>query len=250
VEELRGKTALVTGAAKRLGRAVAEALAREGVDVVVHYKSSEAEAFELCRRLQAQGRRAWAVSGDLADPQVPEDLFSRAWSLSGGLQYVVNCAASFPSHDIWEAQPEDFHHQLQLNALAPFLLGRALARRAERGCVVNFLDSSVVYPSRYRVPYHLSKQALLDLTRTMALAFAPKIRVNAVAPGPVLRPPGKGAEFLEARARDLPLGRVGRPEDVVKAVLFLLESDFVTGQVIFVDGGDHIGRGLTRGGAE
>ena len=237
---LEGKVALVTGAAKRLGRAVAEALATQGADVVIHYGSSGQEAAELAEQLKSAGGKAWAIGADLAQSEQVEQLVPRALEQAGRLDVLVNNASLFPSDSVREAKVETAIENLRVNAWAPFALTRAFALHARRGAVVNLLDTRVIGFDRKHVSYILSKHALLLLTRMTALEFAPDVRVNGVAPGLILPPPGRDESYLDRLASTVPLRRRGSAADVTDAVLYLLRSEFVTGQVIFVDGGRHL----------
>lgn len=244
---LVGQTALVTGGAKRLGRAIALALARAGADVVVHCRSSVAEAQALAGELRALGRQAWVAQADLSDAAQAEALFESACRSAGGsLDILVNSASIFDQGRLDDLNPADLDRNIHINALGPFVLGRALARSRRGGCIVNLLDSRIMDYDAEHAAYHLSKRLLATLTRMMALEFAPRVRVNAVAPGLILPPPGEDEGYLERLKRTNPLERYGEPEDVADAVLFLARSAFVTGQTIFVDGGRHM-RGAVYG---
>jgi len=247
MENLTGKTALVTGGARRIGRAVARALARKGVNVVVHYLTSGKEAREVAASLERTGVAAWTVQADLGEPDQVRSLFEQSERVSGGINYVVNCASVFPRHTLWEVEAQDIASVTQVNAISPFLLGRMLAATGREGAIVNFLDSTIVRPDFDHIAYHLSKRTFFTLTLLMASEFAPKVRVNAVAPGPVLPPGGKDAEYLREKAAEIPLPRPGRTEDVAEGTVFLLRNDFITGQILFIDGGGHL-KGCIYGG--
>jgi len=237
---VRGGTALVTGAAKRIGRAIALCLAKEGVRVVAHYASSKAEAAGLVDELRAEGVEAWMVGADLADPAQAEDLMEKAEAAAGSVDIIVNNAAVFPAGTLDELEAEELFRNIRINALAPFQIGRELFRRGHAGAIVNLLDARINDYDSKHVAYHLSKRMLFSLTRMMAREFAPTVRVNAVAPGLILPPPGEDDSYLRKMASTNPLGRWGSPQQIAEAVLFLLKNDFVTGQIIFVDGGRHM----------
>lgn len=237
---LRGKTALVTGAAKRIGRAVALALAEEGVNVVVHYRSAGEEAEALCRELSERGVQAWAVQADFEKPEECQTLIEQAQKAAGAIEMLVNNASVFPLTRLEEMTFDDLTSNLRVNAWAPFVLSRAFARQVGRGKIVNLLDSRITGYDWSHAAYILSKHMLAALTRMTALAFAPEITVNAVAPGLILPPRGKGREYLDRLKDTVPLKRHGSPEDVAQAVVFLLKSEYVTGQIIYVDGGRHL----------
>ena len=239
-EWLSGRTALVTGAAKRLGRATALALAEAGADVIVHYRSSSEAASDTAGRIGRAGRRAWALQADLADVAQVDSLMKRAVDAAGGVDVLVNNASVFLPSGVLDFSADDLFADVRINAMAPLLLCRAFAAQKRPGDIVNFLDCRIADYDRSHAAYHLSKRMLFSITRMLALELAPQIKVNAVAPGLVLPPAGEDESFLAARAHTNPLGRHGRVEDVTEAVLFLLRNRFVTGQVIYVDGGRHM----------
>jgi NAD(P)-dependent dehydrogenase (short-subunit alcohol dehydrogenase family) len=237
---LAGQTALITGAARRLGRAMALALADEGVNVVVHYNTSAAEAEQLCQQLAGRGVNACSVRADLAAADQHEPLIEKAQQAAGSLDILINNASIFPPGTLEDITFDDVAANLQVNAWAPFALSRAFARQAGRGKIVNLLDSKLTRYDWAHAAYYLSKHMLAVIARMTALEFAPDITVNAVAPGLILPPPGEDESYLERMGHMLPLKRHGSPSDVAEAALFLLRSDFITGQVIFVDGGAHL----------
>lgn len=237
---LEGKTALVTGAARRLGRAVSLALASSGANVVVHYSRSESAAEALAGELEALGVRADLVQADLAQPEQVEHLVAQAGKRAGRVDFVVNNASVFAPETLQTATLDALLANVKVNAWAPLVLTRAFAREFGRGKVVNLLDARVAGLDLAHAGYILSKHLLAVITRMAAVAFAPGLAVNAVAPGLILPPPGQDEAYLARLARRLPLERHGEPDDVARAVLFLLECDFVTGQVVFVDGGQHL----------
>ncbi len=238
--ELTGKKALVTGAARRLGRECALALAREGADVVVHFGSSRDEAEETVRLAKECGVEAYSVSADLADPDQLKPLIARALDLAGGLDILVNNASTFAEADFREFGLEDLHKSIAVNAWAPFALGREFAKLAGAGAIVNFLDTRVSGYDWKHPAYHAAKTLLELFTREMAVEFAPGVRVNAVAPGLILPPEGKDESYLEGLKGSTLLQKYGSAEDVAAAVVFLLKSDFITGHTVFVDGGRHL----------
>ncbi len=237
---LRGKNALVTGAARRIGRAISLALAREGANAAVHYSRSEPEAVELTAEIEALGVRATALRADLSDPEELASLVERAASALGTIEILVNNASIFPSDTLDTVDLASLERNLQINAWAPLVLTRALAAQSERGHVVNLLDSRVSGSDRTHAAYILSKHVLSAITRTAAIELAPGIAVNAVAPGLILPPAGKDEEYVDRLAQTIPLKRRGSSEDIAAAVVFLVTSEFVTGETIYVDGGRHL----------
>jgi len=237
---MAGKTALVTGAAKRLGRAIALDLGSEGVNVIVHYGRSAEAAADTAEEVRAAGVHTWTLQADLARREPASSLFGRAVELAGPIDILINNASIFRPDRVLDCPPEDIDLNLQIHAVAPLLLSRAMAAQGRRGHIINLLDSRVTDYDRDHAAYHLSKRMLLTLTRMLAIELAPRIAVNAVAPGLILPPPGQDDAYLDKMASGNPLNRHGGPSDIVRAVRYLLASDFVTGQVLFVDGGYHM----------
>jgi len=240
--ELRiaGSTALVTGAARRIGRAVAVALAGRGANVVVHHRTSVDDAARVVKEARVSGVRAWSLRADLSDPDEVKALVPRAIEKAGPIGILVNNASVWPHGPESDASPCEAVEQLQVNATTPLELTRAVAAQGIAASVVNMLDARVADGDTPQGAYHLSKRMLLDFTLQCAVELAPLVRVNAVAPGLVLPPEGEGGEYVERLKQTNLLGRAGTVEEVVAAVVFLLEAGFTTGQVIFVDGGRHV----------
>ena len=225
---LAGKSALVTGGSRRIGAAICRELAARGAGVVVHYRHAEAEAIALNRVLK---HGVFSVRGDLADPQEREWVFREAAEWMGRVDILVNNAAAFARDG--EVDPAELR---AVNVDAPLDLARRVAAQAGGGCVIHVLDSRIARPEAgpFRA-YAATKRELADSVARLAREWAPRTRVNGVAPGPVLAPEG-----VREAAGDLPLGRRPTPEDVANAVAFLAESESVTGQILFVDGGQHL----------
>lgn len=238
--KIAGKTALVTGAGKRIGRATALALADAGANVVVHYRCSAQAAAGVCRAVRQRGVQAWAFAENLSDEGAGERLFAQAADAAGPIDILVNNASVFDEDTLRDVTDEALKTSVQLHAVAPLALSRCMAAQGREGVIVNLLDARMVDYDRQHVSYHLSKRMLYALTRTMALEFAPLVRVNGIAPGLILPPEGKDKSYLEALASTNPLHTYGSLDAVTEALLFLLHSRFVTGQVIFVDGGRHL----------
>jgi NAD(P)-dependent dehydrogenase (short-subunit alcohol dehydrogenase family) len=234
---------LVTGAARRLGRAIALGFARAGWDVAVHYGTSSADASETLAAIRALGRRAVAVQADLADEARTAAMFDEARDRLGGIGCLVNSASRFAFD-----RPESFRYDALAalvgpNLAAPLLLSRrlhdSLAADA-RGVVINLLDQKLDNLNPDFFSYTLTKSALLAATRMMAMAFAPKLRVAAVSPGITLVSGDQSEEDFERAHRMTPLGRSSRPDDIVAAVLYLANAAAVTGVNLTVDGGQHL----------
>ena len=237
-DSLTGLTALVTGAALRLGRATALALAGAGVDVIVHYRSSVEEAGHLCDELKLLGVKAWAIEADFSRPGEAEALIGRSVKEAGRIDILINNAAVFPEGTLPEMTLDDLNRNITVNAWAPFVLSRSFARESSTGKIINMLDTRG-YDAAHAA-YSISKHLFALLTRLTAVEFAPGVSVNGVAPGLVLAPSGSGEGYLEGLSGELPLKRAGDESDVTAAILYLLRSTFVTGQIIYVDGGRHL----------
>ena len=248
--ELKGRIALVTGAAHRLGKAVATALAAEGCHLVVHFGRSARQAAQTVDELSAVGVEAVAMAADLSQEDEIEGLFSRVETQFGKLDILVNSAASFEQQAFDAVRAEDWDRVMAVNLRAPFLCTRQAARlmRASRreeelpALVVNMVDLSAVSPWPGYVQHGVSKAGLLQLTRIAARELAPGVRVNAILPGAVLPPPGMEAQSAQWQKMGelLPVGRTGEPSQVGRTAVFLAQNDFITGEVIFVDGGEHL----------
>ncbi len=233
--------AVVTGGAVRVGRAIAERLAAAGYDLVLHYHSSAEAARAVSRRLRDLGAAVEPVRADLTRPEQIGLPFEAADSAFGGLDLLVNSAAVFPRSNPLETTVGDWDQVFALNARAAYFCAQEAARRMEAGAIVNIVDTGADQAWPAYVPYVASKAALASVTRGLAAAFAPHIRVNAVAPGPVLLPEDASGEAeRDAVAELTALGRVGSPEDVADAVLYLARADYVTGEILRVDGGQHL----------
>ena len=237
---LAGQTALVTGAGRRLGRAVTLALARAGANVAIHYRASAAEAEATAAEANLLGARTWLFEADLSDPAAAAELVERAATETGGLDILVNNASMFGECAFSDSTAEAVQENVNVNALAPMYAARAFAAQQRPGAIVNMIDALAADYDRKHVPYHLAKRMLLTLTSIMAIEFAPLVRVNAVAPGLVLPPEGRNTEYLESLKHTNPLNRYGSEGGVADAVLYLLRAGFVTGQTLYVDGGRHL----------
>lgn len=237
---LAGKTALVTGAGKRIGRVIALALAQNGVHVAVHYNQSAQDALAVCEEIQRLGVRAWPIPGNLMDAKQTEQVFREAVAQAGSIDILVNNASIFERDTLWDATDESIAKNVRIHAAAPLILARALAKQERPGHIVNLLDTRVAAYDSQHASYDLSKSMLLTLTRMLALELAPNVAVNAVAPGTILPPAGQTEAYVAKLAHANPLNRIGSPGDIADAVLFLLHSRFITGQIIYVDGGMHM----------
>ena len=238
-ESLSGKTILITGAAKRVGKIFALACARAGADVVIHHGHSEEEAESLRSEIVELGRKAWVVEADLNDLSQAGDLI-RLVNQSTRLDGLVNSAAIFGSLSLETTSLDDWQKHLQINLTAPFLLSQAFARQAgEDSRIVNILDWRALRPGADHFPYTISKAALAAMTKSMAVALAPKVVVNGLALGAIL-PPADGQAKQEI-IKNVPAGRWAEEDEVAQALLFALTCPaYITGEIIHVDGGRHL----------
>ena len=240
--------ALVTGGAVRIGRAITVGLAKCGYDVVVNYHTSEKAARDLDAMLTEQGREVLLAHGDISTQEAVEKIGRSVRERFGRLDVLVNSASSFISTPLLEIDSEEWDYVLGVNLKGPHLTVREFAPLLEEssGCIVNIADYMGLQPMLHHAHHSVAKSALMHLTRIQAMAMAPEVRVNAVAPGLVLAPEGMGEAQLGTEIEATLVKRSGTPEDVVRAVLFLVQSPYVTGQTVVVDGGATVAGGLSH----
>lgn len=233
--------ALVTGGARRIGRAVSLALAGAGFDVAVHHRASAEAAEVVAADIRALGRRAVVLPADLSDEAQAQALVPQAAQVLGPLTVLVNNASVFEDDRVGGLSRDIWDRHLDINLRAPVVLAEVFAAQASDGAaIVNLLDQRVLKPDPRFFSYALSKSGLWWATRTLAQALAPRIRVNGVGPGPILRSSHQTEAEFAAEAAAIPLGRAGSPQAVAQAVLWLVDAKQVTGQMIAVDGGQHL----------
>ena len=225
------------------------ALAAAGVNVVIHYRGSAEMARATSELAAGQGVRTALVQGDLRNDGETRAIFSSACKLTGGVDILVNSASVFPESRLMEFGWEELEENLIIHTWAPLILSRLFAvqprfREATEpispegmGNIINLLDTRIVDADPDHAAYHLSKRSLFSLTRMLSLSLAPAIKVNAIAPGLILPPPGKDESYLEKMRETNPLKRYGSPEEIGATLTFLIHNSFITGQIIFVDGG-------------
>jgi pteridine reductase len=238
-KKMNGRVALITGAAKRLGRAVALRLANEGADVAVHYGKSAAEAQELVGEIEKLGRRSAAFSAELTDVTAIQRMVADAAGHFGHLDILVNGAANFLETRFGETTQKTWDASLNTNLRAPFFCAQAAAphlAKSGQGAIVNFADIAGLMGWREFLPHSLSKAGIILMTRILAKELAPSVRVNAIAPGTITLP-GDPPEWQADFVRLAPLHRSGRPDEIADGVFFLLTAEFMTGQTLVLDGG-------------
>jgi len=242
--DIHGKTALITGGAHRVGKAITLALAQAGANVVINYHSSAQAAKETASEARSLGVRALTVQADIAKNEQVKNMIQRAKKELGSIDILINSASLFRKTPFPTTDHSAWHQVTGIgidgpyycaNAVAPDMLARG------QGVIINITDLSAFEPWPGFLAHSVSKAALMALTRQLALELAPAVRVNAVAPGPVLPPENYSPELVDRIADKTLLGRWGTPEDVAEAVLYLIRADYVTGDVIFVDGGERFG---------
>ena len=233
-------TALVTGGPRRIGRELVRACATAGYDVAVHCRREDDDARAAVAEVRALGREAAAFACDLADEGVVSGLIASVVAALGPVTLLVNCASLFRNDAFHQLERNSWDEHLDINLRAPLVLSRDMAAQGLQGQVVHILDQRVLAPGPDYFSYTLSKAALWSATRMMAIELAPRIRVNAIGPGPVLANPDQSPADFEAEAASTPLGRAVDPADIGRALTYLIGAASVTGQMIAVDGGQHL----------
>ena len=231
------KVALVTGGAVRLGRELALSLAEKKYNIALHYNGSESEAKTTCEDIRKQGVKCELFKENLLEKNtLVEDVYRKF----SRIDVLVNSASWYQQATITETEEEDFDNVFAVNLKAPFFLMRDYARKIKEGQIINIIDNKISYNQFVYAAYLLTKKSLADLTKIAALEFSPAIRVNAISPGVVLPAESRSDEYIEFRIQGIPLSKRGWPKHIMKALEYLLENDFLTGQVLTVDGGENI----------
>ncbi|MEX0960834.1 MAG: SDR family oxidoreductase [Burkholderiales bacterium] len=239
----QGKAALITGGARRIGRAIAGALAEDGWDVAVHYRSSREDAESLVRELRARAVQAMAIHCDLEDPSAVAELVPQCVRTLGPLSLLVNNASLFEYDDIASFDPALWDRHSAVNLRAPMMLSQALQKQLPDGvpgCILNMLDQKIFNLNPDFLSYTVTRMGLEGATRVLAMAMAPRVRVCGIAPGLTLPPESLSEEDFRRAHRLAPLGRSSGVEDIVDAVRYLVNAKAVTGVTIAVDGGQHL----------
>ncbi|HNB27175.1 MAG TPA: SDR family oxidoreductase [Alphaproteobacteria bacterium] len=238
------KIALVTGGAKRIGKSIALRLAENGWSVAIHYRKSAAKAEAVAAEVRLRGGRAMTVAADLGNEDEVATIVPRVTAELGPLTLLVNNASVFEMDKADTVTRESWDKHLEANLRAPFVLSQAFARQlpeGEQGNIVNLLDQRVWKLTPYFISYTIAKMGLWTLTRTLALAYAPRIRVNGIGPGPTLPSPRQTEEQFAAQSAAMPLGHGATPQEIARGILYILSAPSMTGQMIALDGGEHLG---------
>ncbi len=238
------KVALVTGAAKRIGKSIALRLAENGWNVAIHYHSSAAKAETVAAEVRLRGGKAMTIEADLSKEHAVEAIIPKVAEQLGPVNLLVNNASVFEMDKAETATRASWDKHMETNLRAPFVLSQAFAHQFTAdtgGNIINLLDQRVWKLTPYFVSYTIAKMGLWTLTRTLALSYAPRIRVNGIGPGPTLPSPRQTQEQFAQQSAAMPLGHGATPREIARAVLFILDSPSMTGQMIALDGGEHLG---------
>jgi pteridine reductase len=233
-------TAFVTGGAQRIGRAICLVLADRGYNIALHYNHSGKEADKLAAEIRNKGVVCKTFACDLSRQSEVLLLLGKVLKEFRDMSLLVNNASIFTPSKFERKDLKLLDENWMINFKAPFILSADFARLCKQGQIINILDTKVTQNKTTHIAYIISKKALHELTKLCAVEFAPKIRVNAIAPGIILPPPGKNGDYLKKRAGEVPLKKSGDVRYITQSVEFMIDNDFVTGQVIFADGGEHL----------
>jgi NAD(P)-dependent dehydrogenase (short-subunit alcohol dehydrogenase family) len=236
------KTAIITGGAKNIGRYISLACAENGMNVVVHYNKSKKDAEQLVKKLKQKNVNAWALKANLSNSLECINLIKKSKSLCNNTLYLlVNNASIFPKKNLDKITFRDIIDNVKINSFAPLILSRSFAKNVEDGHIVNILDARIAGIDKNHAAYILSKHLFCAITKICAMEYAPKIRVNAVSPGLIVDENIKKLnKYLNKLKENIPLKTHGTPQDIANCVIFLAKSSFITGQIIFTDGGRHL----------
>ncbi|MBX3456843.1 MAG: SDR family oxidoreductase [Candidatus Paracaedibacteraceae bacterium] len=232
---------LVTGAAKRIGREMCLHFAKQGWDVIAHYHTSVDQAKALRLEIKNLGQKCWLVQADLSDEIQVRSLIQNAIDQASGIDILVNNAATFAYDSIATMDRQSWDYHIEPNLRAPMLLIQEFARLCKQGLVVNILDQRVLNLTPHYLSYSISKYALWGATQSLALALAPDIRINGIGPGPTLKNDRQTDQQFERQYKELPLAKPISPQEIAETVEYFWKSPSVTGQIIAVDGGQHLG---------
>lgn len=237
------QTALITGASKRIGKAIATHLAANGWNIIIHFNHSEKQATDLLKQLKTDfpTQRFEKFQANLNNIDEVINLIPAVMKQFGSFQLLINNASVFDGGYLKSTSPELFDKQLNINLKAPFFLTRDFANHCKSGNIINFVDTRISANKSNFAAYSLSKKGLWEITKMAALEFSPEIRVNAIAPGVTLPPEDKNENYLEKLAQNIPMKKPGGVEPILKSIDYILKNNFLTGQLLFADGGENLG---------
>lgn len=238
--KLKGKTALITGAGRRLGKAMALSLAEKGADIILHYRNSAEEAAALAGEIRLMGRHCILTFQDLSESDTTERWFRNLIEENGKLDILINSASAFPEGDYETLGAAELNRSINLHVHSPLIMIRVLYELSTAASVINILDTRIADRDPLHAAYHLGKRGLFTLTKDLAFEMAPKLRINGIAPGIILPPAGKDDTWLERLKSSNPMQERGSVKDITNAMMYLIQAEFVTGQIIYVDGGRHL----------
>jgi len=240
MESVKKKAALITGGAKRIGAEIAVSLAEEGYDIAIHYNSSEREAIKIQKTIKSLGRDCAIFKGDLKDIHFVNELIKVASSVYPYLNVLINSASVFKRAEIKDTTQHDLDEMMSVNFRAPFFMIKEFAKFCKEGNIINILDTKTAKHQNTYSAYIISRMALLELTRLAAVEFAPAIRSNGICPGLILPGGNEDGEYIKRLESKIPAGKKGGTENITQTVKFLLANDFITGEIIYVDGGENL----------
>ena len=234
------KSALITGSAKRIGKAIAIHLAENGFDIALHYNTSKAEAEDTAKEIKAKGQNCVLFKYDLSNIKDISSLISKVKQSFPSLSLLINNASIFEKKTFIETDIDFFDNNFNINFKAPFFLSQSFAKSVKEGHIINLLDTNITRDCTEYFAYNLSKKMLSEFTKMAAAEIAPDIRINAIALGRIIPPLNKEREYLGHSMDSVPLKKWGSIQNVIQSIDFLLKNDYLTGQCIFVGGGDHL----------
>jgi len=234
------KAALITGGAKRIGAEIALGLAEDGFDIAIHYNSSERDAIATQKKIKSLGRECAIFKGDLRDVHFINELVMVAFTTFPYLNVLINSASVFKRSEIKNTSPHDFDEMMSVNCRAPFFIVKEYAKFCKSGSIVNILDTKISKHQNTYSAYIMSRISIQELTRLAAVEFAPSIRSNGICPGLILPGKNEDEDYIKRLESKIPLGRKGNAGNIIDTVRFLLNNDFITGEIIHVDGGENL----------
>ncbi len=237
---IKGKKVLITGGAVRIGKALALALSKKGMEILLHYNTSEKKALVCADEIKKEGGKVTLFQKNLSSEKAVLELFETLKENQMVPDILINSASIFEKDQFNDTKEETLKRNMMINSYVPHWLSRELSKHGTAGHIINFLDTRISSYDSEHLSYHLSKRNLYTLTKLTALELAPRFRVNAVAPGAILPPEGLDNNYLINRAAETPLGVPGSVKEVVDTVLFLINAETITGQIIYLDGGHHL----------